>query len=131
MLVLMNVIKKPWGHETIVTQNEMYVVKQIYVKAGHRLSLQFHQNKTESIFVVYGGYIETNDIQEKISSIEVVDDREIFLERKNLDKLAPVHIPPGTIHRIGAEANSDALFVEVSSTELSDVIRLRDDYGRS
>lgn len=124
-----NVIQKPWGHETILHENDMYVVKGIYVKAGHRLSLQYHEKKTETIFMIYGGYIDTNDIQERIDYIEEVDGREIFMERRKLSKQEPVFIRPGVIHRIGA-GKSDAMFVEVSTCQLKDVVRLKDDYGR-
>jgi len=43
--------------------------------------------------------------------------------------LVPTFIGRKLIHRIGA-GDKDALFVEVSSTELDDVVRLEDDYGR-
>jgi quercetin dioxygenase-like cupin family protein len=39
------------------------------------------------------------------------------------------HIPPGTVHRL--EALSDSDFFEVSTTQLDDVVRLEDRYGRA
>lgn len=46
----------------------------------------------------------------------------------NMRNLVPVFIPPLTIHRL--EAVGDCLIVEVSSTELDDVVRTSDDYDR-
>jgi len=40
----------------------------------------------------------------------------------------PVEIPPGTVHRV--TALEDCEILELSSTELDDVVRLEDDYGR-
>lgn len=39
-----------------------------------------------------------------------------------------IHIPPKTIHRI--EALEDSYIFEISTPELTDVIRHQDDYGR-
>jgi mannose-6-phosphate isomerase-like protein (cupin superfamily) len=103
--------QKPWGHERILSKTDAYVVKQIFVKAGQRLSEQYHKKKTETMFLVSG-----------MCSIQ------IGAHTFNPDKLAPVFIPPKTIHRL--EALSDCLVIEVSSTELDDVVRLSDDYDR-
>ncbi len=103
--------QKPWGHERILTKTNSYVVKEIFVKAGHRLSEQYHKKKTETMFLVSGNCL-------------------IHMGKNSFNppKLAPVHIPPKTIHRL--EAIGDCLVVEVSSTELDDVVRLEDDYNR-
>ena len=39
------------------------------------------------------------------------------------------HTPPGTIHRM--IATTDLVYVEASTTELDDVIRLQDDANRT
>jgi len=39
------------------------------------------------------------------------------------------HVTPGTVHRFCAE-EGDVRLVEVSTTELDDVVRLEDDYSR-
>ena len=44
-------IEKPWGHEIIWAQTKDYVAKVLYIKAGHRLSKQYHQVKEETIYV--------------------------------------------------------------------------------
>lgn len=44
--------------------------------------------------------------------------------------LCPYYIPPNTIHRLIADAYDDCLVIEVSSSELDDVVRLEDDYAR-
>ena len=39
-------------------------------------------------------------------------------------------IEPGTVHRIEGFSQEPAVILEVSTTELDDVVRLQDDYGR-
>lgn len=87
------------------------MVKEIYVKAGHRLSEQFHRKKTETMFLVAGNCL-------------IRRGNDYF----NPAKLSPIYIPPLTIHRL--EAVGDCLVVEISSTELDDVVRISDDYNR-
>lgn len=41
----------------------------------------------------------------------------------------PYHIEPGMAHRLYTK-DKDCLVVEVSTTEINDVVRLEDDYGR-
>jgi mannose-6-phosphate isomerase-like protein (cupin superfamily) len=111
--LLHGIINKPWGHERIIENNDLYVVKEIFVRAGRRLSLQYHKKKIETLFLVAGdGY---------------------FSNGKNFHRpilFKPIFVASKATHRIGA-GKHDALWVEVSTTELDDVVRLEDDYGRS
>lgn len=50
------------------------------------------------------------------------------LDRIELRPGDTVHIPPGTVHRM--TALKDTVVLEASTTELDDVIRLEDRYGR-
>ena len=115
--LLHGIINKPWGHEKIVEKNDLYVVKELYVRSGHKLSLQYHNKKIETLFLVAGdGYIQ-------------------YKERGKLvfhrpHDLVPKFIGRKMVHRIGA-GKRDALFVEVSSIELDDLVRLEDDYVRA
>jgi mannose-6-phosphate isomerase len=109
--LLPQVTKKPWGHERVIAKTDSYVVKEIFVKNGHRLSEQYHKKKTETMFLVSGNcWLEING------------------QGFNPPKLTPVYIPPKTIHRLAAVG--DCLIVEISSTQLDDVVRLEDDYDR-
>ena len=41
-------IIKPWGYEKILELNKKYVLKELFMKKGHRCSLQYHQKKMET-----------------------------------------------------------------------------------
>jgi len=108
----MKIINKPWGNEVwIVTDNNNYALKIISVKADERLSLQYHSTKDESLYLDDG-----------IAHI-TIDNKEF-----DIGPGAVLEIPPGTLHRI--EAVIDCRFIEVSTPELEDVIRIEDDYER-
>ena len=110
-------VDKPWGHEEIWAHTEHYVGKLLVIRTGHRLSLQHHVFKEETLRVM-SGRIEL----EKGPSVNA-------LTKTVLVAGGLVHLPPGTVHRF--TALEDTVLVEVSTTQLDDVVRHRDDYGRS
>ena len=107
-------IEKPWGYELIWAKTDKYVGKILFIKNGHRLSRQYHEIKDETIFVIDGELL-----------IELGTDEVIMSPGMS------VRIEPGTIHRFCASCDTDVRLVEVSTTELDDVIRLSDDYSRA
>jgi mannose-6-phosphate isomerase-like protein (cupin superfamily) len=50
-------IEKPWGHEEILEKTDKYVVKKLFVKAGRKLSYQYHNDKLETMFLLSGDAI--------------------------------------------------------------------------
>ena len=114
-----SIIEKPWGHEELWAQANRYVGKILFIKKGHRLSRQYHQVKEETIMVLDGKMILEAGPYNQGEEIErhVLEVGDVF------------HVFPGTIHRFCAE-ESDVRLVEVSTTEINDVVRLEDDYLR-
>lgn len=48
------IIPKPWGQEEVIEINDKYMVKKLTMHAGHRCSLQYHNHKRETIYVLSG-----------------------------------------------------------------------------
>ena len=109
-------IPKPWGYELIFAKTGRYVGKILHVNRGEALSLQYHEMKDETLYVV-GGQLEL--------TVEHEGDRRTLRLRTG----QAFHIPPRMIHRM--EAIEDTDIAEVSTTELDDVVRLEDRYGRA
>ncbi len=109
-------VDKPWGHEEIWAETHDYVGKVLYIKAGHRLSLQHHEVKEETVRVATG----TMDLE--LSGV----DGELVLHRLGPGEAR--HIAPGARHRMTAV--TDCEVYEVSTPHLDDVVRHSDDYGR-
>jgi len=112
----MQVIEKPWGREEVIEINDKYMVKKLTMFAGHRCSLQFHNFKKETIYVLSGVL--------KIIQGPSQDELEEKLYRAG-DTLT---IAPGLIHRM--EGVEDCVYLEASTPEMDDVVRLADDYQR-
>lgn len=110
-------VDKPWGHEEVFAHVEgRFCGKALHVRAGHALSLQFHERKEEVISVQSGRLL-----------LEI-GAHEDALERFELVPGEAVHLRPGIRHRV--TALDDAVLLEASTTELDDVVRLEDRYGR-
>jgi mannose-6-phosphate isomerase-like protein (cupin superfamily) len=110
-------IDKPWGWELVWAESEDYVGKLLFVRAGHALSLQYHERKDESWLVREGrASVELGMVGGDLETLEIVPG-DAFRYR------------PGTVHRI--TAIEDTLVVEVSTPQLDDVVRLEDRYGRA
>ena len=58
--------EKPWGYEELLEQNDVYVVKRLFMKAGHSCSLQYHNKKHETIYVLSGKLAVSVDDEETI-----------------------------------------------------------------
>lgn len=109
-------VDKPWGSELIWTHTDRYVGKLISINAGERLSLQYHNMKDESIYVVAGTL--------KLHLENDAGDMEV----RTMHPGEFSRVATGKTHRF--EAATDVQLIEVSSPELDDVVRLEDDYGR-
>ena len=110
-------IEKPWGYELIFAHTERYVGKILHVKAGQALSLQYHERKDETLFLASG-------------SVELQVQENGAMVSRSLAVGEAYHIPPFTRHRMVAGPEG-CEFVEVSTQELDDVVRLEDRYGRT
>ncbi|HSP17795.1 MAG TPA: cupin domain-containing protein [Thermoanaerobaculia bacterium] len=108
-------VTKPWGYELIFAKTDRYAGKILHVNRGQCLSLQYHEMKEETLFVVHG---------ELRLTIESDGERRVVALREG----EAFHIPPRLIHRMEAVVDSDV--AEVSTPELQDVVRLEDRYGR-
>jgi mannose-6-phosphate isomerase len=109
-------VPKPWGQELIWVLTDRYCGKVLTINAGKRLSLQLHEQKDESIFVLRGRL-----------RLHLEDDTGAIV----ITELEPgefARVPVGRRHRF--EAVDDTDLMEISSPELDDVVRIEDDYGR-
>ncbi|MBN1355597.1 cupin [bacterium] len=113
----MKTVEKPWGREIwIAYDNGRYAGKLLEIRAGHRLSLQYHQKKHETLYLLDGKirFLLEDDSGNLVDEVIVPGGIKI--------------VPPGSKHRM--EAIRDSRFIEFSSPELDDVVRIEDDYSR-
>ena len=110
-------VDKPWGHEEIFALVDgKFCGKAIHVRDGHALSLQYHEEKEETISVQSGRLrVEVGHHEDDLESFE-------------LEPGESIHLRPGVRHRVTAVG--DTVMLEASTTQLLDVVRLEDRYGR-
>jgi mannose-6-phosphate isomerase len=109
-------VAKPWGEEVWFAETDLYAGKLLRIDAGQRLSIQFHERKDETSYLLSGRLLVLQG-----ASAETLVSREIEpgISWRN---------EPGLVHSI--EAIEDSVVIEVSSPEVEDVVRLSDRYGR-
>jgi mannose-6-phosphate isomerase-like protein (cupin superfamily) len=108
-------VDKPWGHELVWAETARYVGKVLHIRAGHRLSRQYHRVKEETLLV------QSGEMDLEVGPASAV-------ETRRLRAGDIFHVAPGTIHRMIGVTDVDV--IEVSTPELDDVVRLEDVYGR-
>ncbi len=110
-------VEKPWGWEIHwVPEDKPYIGKILHINAGARLSLQQHDQKQESWFIMNG--------QAKV----IWDDPEGNLIETELEPGQGYTTEIGQRHRLVGITDCDV--VEVSTPEAGTTFRLEDDYAR-
>ncbi|MFL5498262.1 MAG: cupin domain-containing protein [Gemmatimonadaceae bacterium] len=110
-------VTKPWGYEKIWAWSDRYVGKILHINAGHELSVQYHNRKDETIYLLSGEIV----YRVQRHGDDVLDDARLKVGES-------FRITPGTIHQMVAVTDCDVL--EVSTPEIDDIVRLSDKYGR-
>jgi mannose-6-phosphate isomerase len=110
-------VEKPWGYELHwVPENIPYMGKLIHINEGARLSLQVHDEKQESWFIVNG------------RGAVVWENEEGELIETALQPGVGYTTQIGQKHRLKGITDCD--IVEVSTPEAGTTWRLEDDYAR-
>lgn len=112
-------IEKPWGWERILDLSDRYVVKHLSINLNCRLSLQYHERKRETLFLI------SSTAELTLRGPDGID-RDIQIEGNH-----PYVIEPGMVLRLHGADAAGALLMEVSTPGLDDVVRIEDDYGRA
>ncbi len=110
-------VVKPWGSELWFAHTDRYAGKILRVRAGCRLSIQYHEAKDETSYVLSGRVIVSQG-----DSIDGIGARELGPGESWRN-------PPRLVHTL--EAVEDAEVIEVSTPQVDDVVRLEDRYGRA
>jgi mannose-1-phosphate guanylyltransferase len=138
MKITPKLVNKPWGWELWIADGNRtpYASKKIFFKAGNRTSLQAHQKKFETNYVESGtGFLE---ISEDYFNVELFSKGNMTQDEidKHIAALKVIHLEPGVIfdvipghlHRVNA--TTDLTFMETSTRQLDDVVRIQDDTKR-
>ena len=100
----------------MLTFGSDFMFKKLFMRKNHQCSLQYHRVKKESVFVIKG-------------RLKVIIKKNKKTINKILTKGENILIKPKTIHRM--RAITDCIYLEASTPEINDVVRIEDDYKRS
>jgi mannose-6-phosphate isomerase-like protein (cupin superfamily) len=108
--------ERPWGRFERFTRNENTTVKLVYLQGDKRLSLQYHNNRSEFWKVIKGPV-----------KVQIGEDG----DPKTMQTGESITIPKKVVHRL-IGAGTDAVILEISSGDFdeSDIVRLQDDFKR-
>jgi mannose-6-phosphate isomerase len=106
---------RPWGKFRSYPHQKASSVKIITVNPGQALSLQYHNNRSESWIILDEG-------------LEVTVGDRVWKPAKNEE----ITIPQKAEHRVRNTATESARFLEfwVGDSDETDIVRLVDSYGR-
>lgn len=109
-------IDKAWGYEELLEHNDHYVLKKLFVKQGHCCSLQYHEQKHETLYVLSG-------TMRLLAGPDEDHLDEMFLGPGDYCAIAPL-----IVHRM--YGFTDCTYLEASTPQFDDVVRVADEYGR-
>lgn len=109
-------VDKPWGYELWFAHTDRYAGKLLHVDAGGRLSVQYHEAKDETSYLLSGRLQLSRGASGDALEVTELGPGEVWRNE------------PGVVHTVAAL--EDSVIVEVSTPELDDVVRLADEYGR-
>ena len=108
--------ERPWGSWTVLAAGVGYKIKLITVLPGHRLSLQFHHQRSEHWVVASGrARVIVGDIVSELASLESIT------------------VPMGAVHRLENPGAEPLVVLELQTGETlseEDIVRVEDDYDR-
>jgi mannose-6-phosphate isomerase-like protein (cupin superfamily) len=113
----MRVIEKPWGKEEVLEINGQYMVKRLTMFKGCRCSLQYHNQKRETIVVLSGvmNFYHGKSADDLMKTVCLPGDS--------------FTIAPGELHRM--EGAEEIVYLEASTPDIDDVVRVQDDFNRA
>ncbi len=112
-----NVVHRPWGSYESMMCGEGYQVKRIVVAPGKKLSLQYHQHRSEHWTVVEGEV-----------HVTIGDDVMVLQSDES------IYVPLGCVHRLDNRSDAEVVLIEVQCGDYlgeDDIVRIEDDFGRA
>ena len=108
------IVKKPWGFEYLVYQNENIALWFLHISSGHQTSMHCHPNKTTGL-IVLDGEVEISFLGNSFIS----------------EPVSKTMIRKGLFHSTKALSVDGANIFEIETpVDKHDLVRLEDKYGR-
>jgi len=97
------IVKKGWGYERIIVNNQKYCGKILHFNKGAKFSMHYHLIKEETFYISYGKII--------LNYPNLANAKQLSVEKQQGDI---IHIYPGQPHQIIALEETEVF--EISTT---------------
>lgn len=129
------IVQKPWGNETwVIWLKDYHVLKKIFMTKGNKCSLQYHDEKYETNYIINGKAkvikgLHLDLSKNKEENFKKVLNTDLF-SNYSMESTIPFVFTniPGEVHRV--YSLEDYTAYEVSTPQLDDVVRIQDDNKR-
>jgi mannose-6-phosphate isomerase-like protein (cupin superfamily) len=109
-----NIVKKPWGYEYLVYQNQDVALWFLFIGFGHQTSFHSHPNKTTGL-IILDGLAEVNFFNNVIP----------------LSRCEKIMIRKGLFHSTKSLSKNGTFLFEIETPNNKlDLVRFKDEYGR-
>jgi len=117
------IVKKPWGYEYLVFENEFVAIWMLHIVRKRKTSMHSHPKKKTSLILLAGNATCSHlDGEEKINSMDgIVIDEGVFHQTEASSELP-----------IDPQSENGIWVMEIESPpNKADLVRMKDKYGRS
>ncbi len=109
-----NIVKKPWGYEYLMYENDDVALWFLHIKNGEQTSTHCHPNKTTGLTLL-DGYVNVSFLSDV----------------RPLQPLSKIMIRKGLFHSTKAVSSGGAYVLEIETpVDKHDLVRFKDSYGR-
>ena len=109
-----NIVKKPWGYEYLMYENDNVALWFLHIKKGEQTSTHCHPSKTTGLALLDG--------RANVSFLSDI---------KSLKPLSKIMIRKGLFHSTQALSEGGANVLEIETpVDKNDLVRFKDSYGR-
>ncbi|MBI5004029.1 adenylyltransferase/cytidyltransferase family protein [Candidatus Kaiserbacteria bacterium] len=109
---------RPWGEFYGWNRGTQWYLKTLHIKPKKRLSLQYHNQRSEYWMLVEGDATATTGTNGRTLTQTKLVKNELF------------HVPLGTIHRLESKKGGVLIEIAIGEFDENDIVRLEDDFGR-
>lgn len=117
---------RPWGEFTVLREGEGFKVKSLIVRAGQRLSMQYHEERDEYWTVVRGTarvLLGDRGREQDVFETDLRVGGQLIISKGRIHRLSNLSTDPSD--------DLEVIEVQIGRCREDDIVRLADDHGRA
>lgn len=115
-------VKKTWGNEVVIENNDKYCCKFLNIKRRHKSSIHYHKIKDETFFVLKGKIILIHDKDIQVMSIGQYK-RILPYEKHSFIGLEDSQILEVSTHHLDSDSFRISLSKKLNQNEFDNIVK--------